>query len=207
MWKDVAIGRQSRVVDWRGDARDRADAVAANATVEDDVHEVADAEHSRRTSKTSSTASRPSSAARMPRCCASMPLRDLEADDRREACARATPLSMMREQIVGALLRGLGVRVAGHPEVGDRRRSPSPGRGCRGCRRCTVFDADARSVARRSGRRMKRLVPAPTGTFTRASASLCSPSDSAVVTSRLSERFEMKGKGCAGSVACGVTSG
>ena len=52
----------------------------------------------------------------------------------------------------------------------------------------------------------KRGIPAPTGTLTRAREA-CSSLGWRSVTSRFSERLEMKGKGWAGSVAWGVTSG
>ena len=59
---------------------------------------------------------------------------------------------------------------------------------------------------RASPTRRKRGMPLPTGTLTRAISGSVSfgwwP-----VTSRLSDRLEMNGNGCAGSIACGVTSG
>ena len=54
--------------------------------------------------------------------------------------------------------------------------------------------------------RRKRGTPAPIGTLTRASP-VWSSSAWCSVTSRLSDRLEMNGNGCAGSIASGVTSG
>ena len=52
----------------------------------------------------------------------------------------------------------------------------------------------------------KRGTPEPTGTLTRTSAGWSLPGVR-TVTSRLSDRFEMNGNGCAGSIANGVISG
>ena len=54
--------------------------------------------------------------------------------------------------------------------------------------------------------RMKREMPCPSGTLTRAITDSASPG-LRTVTSRFSDRFETNGNGCAGSSACGVTSG
>ena len=52
----------------------------------------------------------------------------------------------------------------------------------------------------------KRGVPEPTGTLTRAREGVSSLGWRKV-TRRFTERFETKGKGCAGSIAWGVTRG
>ena len=52
----------------------------------------------------------------------------------------------------------------------------------------------------------KRGTPAPTGTLTRISAGWSLPGVR-TVTSRLRDRLEMNGNGCAGSITCGVISG
>ena len=107
-----------------------------------------------------------------------------------------------RQQIVGFLFVALGIGIAGDPEelagfdlhVGKQ-----------SSRLCAITSSSG-TKCRVLPARIKRGIPAPSGTLIRAMS--CSPPCRvAHVTKRLLDRLETKGNGWAGSIASGVTSG
>ncbi len=72
--------------------------------------------------------------------------------------------------------------------------------------RFSIMTSSSGTATRLSRSQRNREVPAPTGTFTRARKGETSTS-CRIRIRRLRERFEMKGKGWAGSVPWGVTRG